>query len=278
MAVILKSQVVDHLRAARSADDTLAKLQENSWETQRKSLVRLVESAGWRHGPAELLATFDHHLVAKSPAGDVVQVEWSRDGDGQFHLGRANVFESAVPVSDLGHEVMETAMVAVDRILDEDYIGASPMIASMTEALDAGGDLQRRIITEVEVRSLSRDAWWHPIVGLREGVEELLPEPNLEDVQQSATDMLAFLKEQAAVLAIAARQLDGAISAVEVETLARDIAEDLERAVSALVNVDRRREDDVTKIYEAVASAAPKLLSGIAFLNELTTPNADETK
>jgi len=276
MAVVLKSQVVDHLRAARAADDTLAKLQENSWENQRKSLVRLVESANWRHGPAELLATFDHHLIAKSPSGDVVQVEWSRDGEGEFHLGRANVYESATPVSDVGHEVMETALAAVDRILDEDVEGVTPMLASVTEALDAGGDLQRRITNEVEVRNLSRDAWWHPVVGLREGVEEQIPEPNLGDVQQSATDLLAFLKEQTASLSLTARQLDGVDSSIEVETLARDIAEDLERAVSALVNVDRRQDDEVTKIYEAVVSAAPKLLSGIAFLNELTS-SADET-
>ena len=275
MAVILKNQVVDHLRAARAADDVVSRLKENSWETQRMSLVRLVESADWRHGPAELLATFSHHLLAKSPAGNIVQVEWSRDSEaGDYRLGRAVVHESATPVADLGHEVMETAKAAVDRILDEDYSGAAPMIASMTEALDAGGDLQRQINNEVLVRSLTRAAWWHSAVGLREGVEEQIPSPVLDDIQRSATDLLVFLKEQTATLATATRQLAAVEAASEVETLARDIAEDVERAITALLNLDRRSDSEVVKVYEAVMTAAPRLLNGIAFLNELTnTPD-----
>ena len=81
MAVVLKNQVVDQLRASRSADDAISRIQENSLEQQRKRLVSLVESPNWRFGPAELLATFPHHLVAKDPAGNVVQVEWSMNSE-----------------------------------------------------------------------------------------------------------------------------------------------------------------------------------------------------
>jgi len=270
MPVVLKNAVVDQLRASRYADDAMSRLRENSWEVQRTSLVRMVESSEWRFGPAELIATFDHHLLAKSPGGDVVQVEWSRGDEGQVYLGRAVVHESTTPVSDLGYEVMETARSAVDKILDEDYEAAGPMIASITEALDVGGDLQRQIGNEVTVQSLSRHAWWHDVVGLREDTFEKLPDVNLEDVQRSATDLLAFLKEQASALSLTARQLDGGNTRPEIESLASDVAEDVHRAISALMNLDRRRTAEVTKIYEAVMSATPQLLSGIAFLSQMS--------
>jgi hypothetical protein len=270
MPVVLKNQVLDQLRAARAADDTISRLKENSWESQRTTLVRMVESPNWRFGPAELLATFPHHLVAKDPAGNVVQVEWFQDSEtGKTTLGRAAVYESSTPVADLGHEVMETARVAVDSILDEDYDGSASMIASIAEALDAGGDLQRQINNEVTVRSLTRDAWWHGVVGLREGIEEQVPAP-VDDVQRSVTDLLAFLKEQASALSLAARQLDTTEKATDIEALARDIAEDVERAVSALLNLDRRATDEVVAVYEAVMAATPRLLNGIAFLTELS--------
>jgi len=270
MAVVLKSQVVDHLRAARDADDIISRLQENSLENQRKTLVRLIESSNWRFGPAELLATFPHHLVAKDPAGNIVQVEWSLDNAGEVKLGRASVYESATPVADLGHEVMETARAAIDKILDEDYDGASPMIASIAEALDAGGDLQRRINTEVTVQALRRSAWWHSVVDLHEGEDVDLPELNLEDAQESATNLLVFLKEQAAALSTTARQLDGSDHALDVEALARDIAEDVERSINALLDLDRRNDDEVVKVFEAVVESTPRLVNGIAFLRDLT--------
>jgi len=270
MPVVLKNQVLDQLRASRAADDTISRLRENSWEVQRKRLVNLVESASWRYGPAELLATFPHHLVAKDPSGNVVQVEWSVDDEGKLTLGHAVVHESSTPVADLGHEVMETAKAAVDKILDEDFSAATPMIASITEALDAGGNLQRQINTEVTVRSLTRDAWWHTVVGLREGIEGQVPAPVSEDYQRSTTDLLVFLKEQASVLSVAARQLDGSDYAMDIESLARDVAEDVGRAVSALMDLDRRDEAEVIKVYEAVMTATPQLLNGIAFLSELT--------
>ena len=272
MPVVLKNQVVDHLRTARAADDVVSRLQENSWETTRKKLVRVVESAEWRHGPAELIATFDHHVVTRDPAGNLVRVEWTTTDTG-VRLGKSTVFESATPVADLGHEVMETARAAVDRILDEDYDAATPMIASIAEALDAGGDLQRKIVTEVTIRALTRDAWWHKVVGLREGIEEQIPTPT-EDVQRSTTDLLVFLKEQAASLAMTARRLDTTDFAFDVEALARDLAEDMERAITALMDLDRRNVGEVTQVYEAVATAAPQLLNGIAFLNELTDADA----
>lgn len=270
MPLAIKNSVVDQLRAARSANDAISRLRENSWEVRRTSLLRLVESTEWRFGPAELIATFDHHALAKAPNGDIVQVEWAHNDDGSISLGRAVVHESATPVADLGHEIMETARTAVDKILDDNFDAATPMIASITEALDSGGDLQRQINNEVLVQSLTRRAWWHDVVGLDEATTEQLPAVNTEDVQRSATDLLAFLKEQATLLSQTARQLDGKKTGQEIESLATDVAEDVQRAITALLNLDRRRVAEVTKIYEAVMTATPQLLSGIAFLTHLS--------
>jgi hypothetical protein len=270
MAVVLKNAVVDQLRAARSADDVLSRLRANSWETKRTSLLRMIESSEWKFGPAELVATFAHHVLAKAPNGDVVQVEWSEGENGQVYLGRAVVHESSTPVADIGYEVMQTARAAVDKILDEDYEGALPMIAGIAEALDVRGDLQRQISNEVLIQSLTRRAWWHDVIGIQEDTAEKLPDLNTEDVQRSATDLLAFLKEQATALSLSTRQLGSKTLRPEIETLATDVAEDVQRAITALLNLDRRQSGEVTKIYEAVMTAAPQLLSGIAYLKKLS--------
>ena len=183
MPCIPKHHVFDYRRAARKADATLSRLRESSWENQRKNLVRLVEASNWRHGPAELLATFPHHLVVKAPSGSLVQVEWSK-GEQGVELGRATVHETATPVADLGRELMETAKAAVDKIFSEDFDGVRPMIASMAEAMDAGGDLQRRVHSEVTLQSLQRSAWWHGLVGQRAGIEESTPKPRVDDVPE----------------------------------------------------------------------------------------------
>lgn len=281
MSIVLKSQssvVVDALRASRNADDTLSKLRENSWENRRSNLVALVEAANWRHGPAALLATFDHHVVAKSPNGALIQVEWSTDSDGNYKLGRSVVHETNTPVADLGQELMETARSAVDHILNEDFDTAQPMIVTIAEALDVGGDLQRRVNNEVTLRSLTRNAWWHHVVGIREDVEARIPAPQIEGddcVAKSIHEMLSFLKEAAAEASDAIRALAQTDYAKDIETLARDVAEDTERAITALMGADTTKDNESLQLYEAVMSAAPRLLNGIEFLKSLVTE--DET-
>jgi hypothetical protein len=273
MAVTLrhnKSAVVDSLRAARNADDELSRLQENSWEHKRKTLAALVESANWRYGPAELIATFPHHLIAKAPSGHIVQVEWEVT-DGKLSLGRTVVHEMATPVADLGRELMETAKSAVDHILEEDYEGAQPMISTMAEALDSGGDLQRRIQNEITVQSLKRNAWWHGIVGERDGIEEMIPQPNMEDdesISKSVNDLLIFLREAAVDGVNILHKLEGTAEAKDLEIVATDIGEDIERAMAALSGVNLRNQEESLQIYEAVMAATPRLLNGIAFLSE----------
>lgn len=281
MPVILKNQqsaVVDALRAARNADDEISRLKENSLEEQRKSLLRLVEASDWRYGPADLIATFPHHLLCKSPAGELVQVEWLRN-DGGYVLGRSVVHEMATPVADLGAELMETARSAVDQILSDNFEAASPMLETIAEALDAGGDLQRRVVNEMTLRSLNRDAWWHHVVGEREEIADRIPEPQLEGedaVARSVTEMLFFLREEASTASTALRSLANTNIAKDLDTIAHDIAEDIERAVNALVGVDTNNQEEATKIYEAVVSVTPRLLNGIEFLKELTDTETTE--
>ena len=282
MAVVLKSQqnaVVDALRAARNADDDLARIHENSWENRQRKLTKLVESSEWKHGPAELLATFDHHLVCKSPRGALVQVEWIRT-DGGIELGHAVIHESSTPLPDLGRELMETARSAVDLMLNEDSDGVESMIATIAEALDAGGDLQRRVTNEITLRGLSRNAWWHHVVGSRDGIEESVPAPHSKGddaLDRSVNDLLIFLKEAASDCSSSIRDLAETEVSSDVEALASDIAEDIQRAVSALAQISDKNVDETVKIYEAVGKATPQLLNGISFLRELTDTktNAD---
>jgi hypothetical protein len=275
MAVILKTQksaVVDALRAARNADDEFSRLRENSWEKRQADLTRLVESPDWRYGPAELIATFPHHALAKASTGAVVQVEWTYSKNEGVTLGRTVVHEMATPVADLGQELMETAKAAVDHILDEEFDDAQPMIATIAEALDSGGDLQRRVQNEITIRSLKRDAWWHQVVGIREGIEEMIPQPEMEDdegIAKSVNSLLIFLKEAAGDAATAIRALDAADNSADLASLAGDIAEDINRAVTTLSGANLRNHEEALQLYEAVMAATPRLLNGIAFLNEL---------
>lgn len=276
MAIVLKSReasVVDSLRAARKADDEYSKLQENSWEHQRSKLAALVESADWRHGPAKLLATFPHHVLVKAPNGAIVQVEWHKSSDNMYALGRSVIHEMATPVADLGREIIETAKAAVDHILVEDYEASAPMIASIAEALDSGGDLQRRIINEVTIRSLKRDAWWHHVVGDREGIEDKIPQPRMEDdtsIAKSANDLLLFLTESAKNASESLRTLANSRNDRDIESLAYDIVEDTRRAIDTLTHADLTNPTETLQLYEAVMAATPRLLNGIAFLGELT--------
>lgn len=280
MAVILKSQqaaVVDALRAARNADDELSRLKENSLEAQRFALEALVESADWKHGPATLVATFPHHLLCKSSKGDLVQVEWSKTENG-YQFGRAVVHQVSAPIADLGAEVMETARSAVDSILDDQVESAEPMIATIASALDAGGELQRSVNNEINIRSLSRDAWWHHVVDDKDFSDRIpVPQTEGEDAfLRSTSDLLNLLKSEAKIAAESIRALDQLDVEADVSALAGDIAEDIERAVFALLNISNKNTEEALKVYEAVASTTPRLLNGVEFLMDLTSQSTSK--
>ena len=281
MPVVLRNQksaVIEALRAARNVDDEFSRLRSNSWEEHQIRLSKLVESRDWRHGPAELLATFPHHVLVRAPFGALLRVEWKiNPTDSSYELGRVTLFEVATPASDLGRELMETAKTAVDLILDERIEEVQPMISTMAEALDAGGSLQNRIVSELTLQTLQRKAWWHAIVGEREKIEELLPEPTVEGenaLQNSIEKLLNVLKEAARDMIAAVRKLDAIKLDPGIEAVVKDIAEDVRFAIKVLA--EQENNEEALNIYETVMSAAPRLFNGIAFIIETAQARSDD--
>lgn len=277
MAVQLKqstpSTVIESLRASRQANDTLERLCEGSLERRLAEVKRLVESGEWKYGPATHIATYPHHAVARTSDGSLIRVEWSIDRDSsKVQLDRSTIFESATPAPDLGDELFQTAIAAVDRILDEDYDALDGMIASMTEALETTGDLSRRLSTEITLRAIKRDAWWHNVV--REHLGELVSAPDPRNsgadvISGSFDDLLSALRESAAEVSTALRELDKLDEGEDVADIASDIAGDITNAITAMMNVDSANPQELATVYESVLSVSDYLLSGAKYLNQI---------
>jgi hypothetical protein len=280
MAVQLKqATVIESLRSARRADDGVARLRENSLEERLVSVKQLVESSDWKHGPAAIVATFAHHAVARTTDGNLVRVEWRADKLGKCSLGRSTIFESTTPAPDIGAELFHTAAAAVDRIMAEDYDSLDPMISSMAEALDMSGDLQRRVVTEVALRAINRNAWWHSIVSEHfSGSLLTAPAPRMDGpdvLRESYQDLVLRLKESAGVAAAALRTIDTMPADPGVSSVASDIANDITNAISALLNVESDNESEIAAVYESVLSVADYLLTGAKFLSQIAASNTD---
>ena len=205
-----------------------------------------------------------------------MRVEWSVDADtGAYSLNNSKVFESATPAADIGAELFETARAAVGKILDEDSEGLERMIGSMAEALEtAGGDLQRRLNTELSLRSIQRNAWWHQVVS--EHFDGAMPPLPLAgpDVAGSMGTLLHSLKDAAASVSLALRQIDESAPDEGLVEIARDISQDIAHAMAAVMNVDRENESEMVNVYETVVSVSGHLLNGAGFLAQI----ADTTK
>jgi hypothetical protein len=281
MAVQLKqaSTVIESLRASRRADDEISRLRTGSLEESLGVVRKLVESTGWKHGPAALIATFPHHVVARTADGNLVRVEWSSAKSG-ITLGRATIFESATPAPDIGDELFHTAAAAVDRIMSEDYESLDPMISSMTEALDTSGDLNRRLTTEITLRAIKRDAWWHNVVREHyegELVQAAPPRNQGPDViRESFDDLLKQLRESAGSVSVSLRAIDKMPADPGVSSIATDIASDVTNAVSALMNVESNNPQEMAAVYESVLSVSDYLLTGAKFLTQIAASNQDQ--
>jgi len=276
MAVQIRrdSTVIDSLRSSRRASDTVSSLREGSMEHSCERVRQLIESSAWKHGPATLVATFHHHAVARTTNGNLVRVEWSADqATGDVQLGAAKVFESPTPVADIGHELFATAKAAVEKIFAEDFDGLDPMISSITEALDVSGDLQRRVVTEVAVRAIRRNAWWHHVVSEHyEGNLLQPPAPQTEGadvIARSVDELLATLKQAATSVAESARELDKMSPDKGVTAIASDVAQDVTNAIAALMNTDKNNQQESVNVYEAVVTVSNYLLSGADFLAKI---------
>jgi len=269
-----ETAVVETLRAARGEVDIVAKLKEGSLEARRDRLAEALRDPSWDGGPAELIATYPHHVLARKD-GVIMRIAVVEDKDA-IRLGKLEVFSIPTPIPNVGEELMATAMSAAELVLKEDYESATPMIRGIAGTLDVKGDVQRRLAMDVALRGLGRKTWWQDIVReqVKEAVELPLPRTDGDDpkklVSDSIDDVLAFLKERAATAVQALKDLSknesthrGAIEC------ARDIAEDIKSAIGVLSGVNRDDLEEMSRVYEAVGRVAPRLLCGIKFLSQL---------
>jgi hypothetical protein len=261
----------------RKAQDTLSLLQQNSLETRAKRIGEALADPTWAVGPADLIATYPKHALC-SKDGVLMRVAIKEDGD-KITFGKVEVHEIPEQIDDVGAEVMETAKVAVDFILDENYAEATPLVATIANAMNFGGNLRAKLRTEVAKRSIQRDAWWHHVVKehLGDDVQIEIPAPE-DDVAESIKLLKASLLETAKHVAVAINKLsDDEDVQPALEAAARDISTDLKYAIEALSGTDV--VDDLASaqgVYEGVASMAGHLMLGAKFLGDLAgTGNTD---
>ncbi len=270
--------IIQTLRTARNATGALAELRAASHEARRDRIAEALQDPGWAAGPAELLYTYPHHVVA-SKDGMVMRVG-VEETDGKIELGKVEVFQISESVANVGEEVMETARAAVGRILDEDYAEATPMVASIANALSYGGDLRRQIQTEIAKRSIVREAWWHKVIREHMGDDAnvTVPSPVENDLAASFTDLKEALADGARECASAIQKLGEDDVDEAIQDAARDIAEDFKYAIQALDGANRNNEAEMAGVYESVHQMAAHLLLGARFLSGLAESVNPETE
>jgi len=267
------STIAEALRAARGEVDLITKLKDGSLEARRDRIAEALESSDWDGGPAELIASYPHHAIARKE-GVLMRIPVFEE-DGNLTFGKADVFSVPTPVADIGTEVMETAKRAVEFLLKEDHEAADPMIRGIAGALDVKGDLHRRLSMAVQLKSLGRKTWWQETIGEQFSADVVVPEAvqssELAEMSDAIEAMHSLLKESTAFAVTALIELHAAgtpnTGAIE---CAGDIAEDLKSAISILNDVNRTDLEEMTQVHEEVRQVMPRLLAGINFLTHLT--------
>jgi len=267
------STIAEALRDARGEVDLITKLKEGSLEARRQRIVEALGSDDWDGGPAELIASYPHHIIARQD-GVIMRIPVSEADEGYLIFGKADVFSVPTPVDDIGVEVMETAKAAVELILGEDYESATPMVRGIAGAMDVKGDLHRRISMAVQLKSLGRKTWWEETISEQYAHDAEIPQwdgANESTASEAINSLDKILKEGAAQAVSALRVLHttgkrdtGAIECVD------DIAEDLKSAISILNNVDRTNQKEMLQVHEEVRQVVPRLLAGINFLSHIS--------
>ena len=267
------STIAEALRAARGEVDLITKLKSGSLEARRDRIADALQSEDWDGGPAELIASYPHHIIA-GKEGVLMRIPVSEE-DGDLVFGKADVFSIPTPVADIGTEVMETAKSAVEFLLKEDFESADPMIRGIASALDVKGDLHRRLSMAVQLKSLSRKTWWQDTISEQFAANVVVPESiqssDVEEMASAIEAMHTLLKESSAFAVTSLNQLHVAqtpnTGAIE---CAGDIAEDLKSAMSILNDVNRSDLEEMIQVHEEVRQVVPRLLAGINFLTHLT--------
>jgi hypothetical protein len=269
-----ETTVVETLRAARGEVDIVTMLKGGSLEARRERLAEALRDPSWDGGPAEIIATYPHHVAAKKD-GVIMRIPVIEDKD-TIRLGKPEIFSIPTSIPNVSEELMATAMSAAELVLKEDYDSATPMIRGIAGTLDVRGDIQRRLTMDVALRGLGRKTWWQDIVAehVKSAVELPLPHTDGDDpkklVSESIDDVLGVLKQNAvdAVKALQTLSVTESAHKGAIEC-ARDIAEDIKSAIGVLSGVNREDLEEMSRVYEAVGRVAPRLLSGIKFLSQL---------
>lgn len=267
--------IISVLRTARKADDRLSRLREGSLEVRREQIIEALQAPEWAAGPAQLVATYSHHVLA-SRDGTLMRVRIEDQADGSVTLGKVEVYEVSEPVGDVVSEVMEAAKVAVGHILADDLEAATPLVAGIANALNFRGDLAQKMQTEVAKRSVQRDAAWHHIVREALGADAKIELPAIieGDLPGTMDALKAALIEAARTAAASIKTLAEMSPPAGTKAAAREIAADLKYAIQALTTADRQDESELAGVYEGVANMAGHLLLGVRFLKGL----AEDTK
>lgn len=271
--------IVDALRSVRGTDDTLSRLKSESLEARRDRIAEALAKSDWAGGPADLVATYPHHALANKN-GVLMRVKVT-ESEGKLSFEKPEVFQLPMPVADAAAEVMETAKVAADKILDGKFEEATPMVATIANALHTSGDLHRKITTEIAKRSIGRDAWWHTVVGehmekLGQKVERYQPDnpATTEQLAQAVDTLQASLIETATSAALSMKQMAERKDVPEaITSAARDIAADLKYGIQALAGVRRDDPAEMQGVYEGVGAVTGQLRLGAQFLATLAGPS-----
>lgn len=276
--------IVDVLRTVRGSDDQLASLKAESLEVRRERIAEAAAKSDWVGGPAELIATYTHHALLDKQ-GTLMRVRVTEDKSGKVAFDKPEVFHIPMPTADVGREVMETAKSAVNKILDNKFEDATPMVAAIANALHASGDLKRQITTEIAKRSITRDAWWHKVVGehmekLGVTVEHTLDNPaDPEQLARAVDALTSSLIEAATTASNSIKRMAERTNVPEaITSAAKDIAADLKYAIQALTGAARDDSAELQGVFEGVGAVAGQLRLGAAFLATLAGPSGSEPK
>lgn len=267
--------IAEALRAARGEVDLITKLKEGSLESRRERVAEALRGSEWGGGPAELIASYPHHVMARKD-GVLMRIPVS-EADGKVVFGKPDIYSVPTPVNDIGAEVMETAKSAVDFVLAENYERATPLIRGIVGALDVKGDLHRRLSMAVQLKSLSRKTWWQETISEQFAADIEAPgQLKSEEVAEmaAAVEGLATLLRESSTHAIEAlKELSESGQNTGAVECAGDIVEDLKSALTILNDVNRSDLAEMLQVYEEVRQVVPRLLAGINFLSHLTAAN-----
>lgn len=265
------NNIIDILRTSRGSDDVLDRLREGTLEARRAKLAEAASDAEWEYGPAELVYTYEQHVLV-SKDGSLVRAAINEDEDGNITFTDAKMFESQTPVNDIAYEVMETAREAARSIMDEDFDSAAPMLGSIVRSIDVKGGLQRRLQIEVALRGLDRDPWYSKLFTETVNTAEALPyglfivNEDIEGTRVAVDSMINLFKESLNESLIALKQNEDTEINKNLETFAQDLIEDVKLVVGTLQALDRDNQSELASVYEALAKVGGKYLSGLKHL------------